>query len=129
MDTGKSALGIDGNLAAAIGYPIGILAIICLIMDKENRFVKFHALQSILYHVAAIVIFIGLVILLTILTVMLAFARLGELSSILWLLYVIVFFGYLAGLIYCAVKSFGGDYFKLPLICNMSEKYSNKLSL
>ncbi len=126
MDTGKSALGIDGNLAAAIGYPIGIIAIICLIMDKENRFVKFHALQSILYHVTAIVVFVGLVILLTILTVMLAFARLGELSSILWLLYMIVFFGYVAGLIYGAVKSYGGNYFKLPLIGNMAEKYANK---
>jgi len=23
MDTGKSALGLDGNVAAALGYPIG----------------------------------------------------------------------------------------------------------
>ena len=56
MDTGKSALGLDGNLAAALGYPIGIIAIISLIMEKENRFVKFHALQSILLHVAFIVV-------------------------------------------------------------------------
>ncbi len=49
-DTGKSAIGLDGNLAAALGYPIGILAIICLIMDKENKFVKFHALQAILLY-------------------------------------------------------------------------------
>ena len=56
MDTGKSALGLDGNLAAALGYPIGIIAIICLIMEKENRFVKFHALQSILLHVAFILV-------------------------------------------------------------------------
>ena len=56
MDTGKSALGLDGNLAAALGYPVGIIAIICLVMEKENRFVKFHALQSILLHVAFIVV-------------------------------------------------------------------------
>src|SRR5207244_13657501 len=60
MDTGKSALGLDGNIAAALGYPIGIIAIICLIIEKENRFVKFHALQSILLHVAAIVLMIAL---------------------------------------------------------------------
>src|SRR5437868_12324486 len=59
MDTGKSALGLDGNLAAALGYPIGIIAIISLIMEKENRFVKFHALQSILLHVAFIVVAIA----------------------------------------------------------------------
>ena len=59
MDTGKSALGLDGNVAAALGYPIGIIAIICLIMEKENRFVKFHALQSILLHVGFIVVAIA----------------------------------------------------------------------
>jgi len=49
-------LGLDGNLAAAIGYPFSILAIVCLVMEKENRFVKFHALQSILLHVAMIIV-------------------------------------------------------------------------
>src|SRR5215467_850059 len=69
-DTGKSALGLDGNLAAALGYPIGIIAIICLIIEKENRFVRFHALQSILLHVA----FIVLIIAVWILTIVLAIA-------------------------------------------------------
>jgi len=125
-DTGKSALGLDGNLAAAIGYPIGIIAIISLIMEKENRFVKFHAWQSILYHVAAIVVFIGLMILLTILSIMLAVAKLGELSGILWLLYFVVFVAYVAGLIYGAVKAYGGIQFKLPIVGNMAEKFANK---
>src|SRR5260370_11281734 len=69
MDTGKSALGLDGNIAAALGYPIGIIAIICLIMEKENRFVKFHALQSILLHVGFIVVAIALSVLGTILAI------------------------------------------------------------
>ena len=60
MDTGKSALGLDGNVAAALGYPIGIIAIISLIIEKENRFVRFHAMQSLLLHVAWIVIAIVL---------------------------------------------------------------------
>ena len=126
MDTGKSALGLDGNLAAALGYPIGIIAIICLIIEKENRFVKFHALQSILYHVAAIIVFIVVVIVLVILSILLALARVGELSALLWLLYMVVFLGYFAGLIFAAVKAYGGDYFKLPFIGNMAEKFANK---
>jgi uncharacterized membrane protein len=126
METGKSALGLDGNVTAAIGYPIGIFAIVVLIMEKENRFVKFHALQSVIYHVAALVVFIGLVVLLTILSIMLAFARLGELSALLWLIYMIVFFAYIAGFIYAAVKSYGGNEFKLPVIGNMAEKWTSK---
>src|SRR5687767_15678485 len=60
MDTGKSALGLDGNVAAALGYPIGIIAIISVIMEKENNFVKFHAIQSLCFHVAMIILMIAL---------------------------------------------------------------------
>src|SRR5215471_19152990 len=62
MDTGKSALGLDGNVAAALGYPIGIIAIISLIIEKENRFVRYHALQAILLFVLWFVVIIALVI-------------------------------------------------------------------
>ena len=127
MDTGKSALGgIDGNIAALIGYIFWPIAVVCIIMDKENKFVRFHAIQALAYNVAAVVVFICLVIVLTILSVMLAFARLGELSGILWLLYLLVVLVYLAGLIYAAVKAYGGAMFKLPVVGNMAEKWSNK---
>jgi uncharacterized membrane protein len=126
MDTGKSALGLDGNVAAALGYPIGIIAIISLVMEKENRFVKFHAIQSLLYHAAAIIVFVVLVIVLTILTIVLALisSALGALSSLLWLLYMIVFLAYLIGLIYAAVKAYNGDKFVLPVIGGMADKWT-----
>ena len=134
MDTGKSALGLEGNLAAALGYPIGILALICLIMEKENRFVKFHALQSILLHVAFIII----IIVVWILGIILLFAgiaasaatnsgALGGLMSMLFgLIWLVVIVAYLGGLIFAAVKAYGGDYFKLPIVGNMAEKFANK---
>jgi uncharacterized membrane protein len=123
---GKAALGgIDGNLAALLGYIIWIVALISLIMEKENRFVKFHAIQSLLLHAAAVIVFIALVILLTILGIMLAFAGLGALGAILWLLYMVVVVAYIAALIYAAVKAYGGLEFKLPVIGNMAEKWTN----
>lgn len=126
-DTGKSALGgLDGNIAALIGYIVWPIALVCLIMDKENRFVRFHAVQSLVYHAAAVIVFLGLVIVLTFLSIMLAFARLGELSGLLWLLYMVVVIVYIAGLVYAAVKAYGGDEFKLPIIGNMAEKWANK---
>jgi len=134
MDTGKSALGLDGNLAAALGYPIGIIAIICLIMEKENRFVKFHALQSILLHVAFIVVAIVVWILGIILLVAGAAASaatnsgaagglIGMLFGLVWLLVIVAYIG---GLIFAAVKSYGGNMFKLPVIGNMAENFANK---
>ena len=132
MDTGKSALGLDGNVAAALGYPIGIIAIICLIMEKENRFVRFHALQSILLHVGFFVVAIAVWIIGVILAIagMAAAAAtnsgalggiVGMLFGLVWLVMIV---GYLGGLIYAAVKSYGGNEFKLPVIGNMAEKWT-----
>jgi len=134
MDTGKSALGLDGNIAAALGYPIGIIAIICLIMEKENRFVKFHALQSILLHVGFIVVAIALSVLGTILAIAGVAASaatnsgafgglIGMLIGLVWLVLVLAYVG---GLIFAAVKSYGGAEFKLPIIGNMAEKWTSK---
>jgi uncharacterized membrane protein len=132
MDTGKSALGLDGNVAAALGYPIGIIAIISLIMEKENRFVKFHALQSILLHVGFFVVAIAVWIIGVILAIagMAAAAAtnssalggiVGMLFGLVWLVMIV---GYIGGLIYGAVKAYGGAEFKLPIIGNMAEKWT-----
>lgn len=132
MDTGKSALGLDGNVAAALGYPIGIVALISLIMEKENRFVKFHALQSLLLFAAAIVVMIALWVLSAIVVVggIAASAAtqsgaFGGLASMLfglvWLIFVIAF---VAALIMAAVKAYGGNEYKLPVIGNMAEKWT-----
>ena len=134
MDTGKSALGMDGNLAAALGYPIGIIAIISLIMEKENRFVKFHALQSLLLHVAFIVVaiavwIIGIVLLIAGMAASAAtnsgagVGLMGLLSMLIWLAFFVTYVGVL---IFAAVKAYGGNYFKLPVIGNMAEKFANK---
>lgn len=134
MDTGKSALGLDGNVAAALGYPIGIIAIISLIMEKENRFVKFHALQSILLHVGFIVVaiavwIIGIILLVAGIAASAATnsgAAGGLMSMLFGLLWLVVIVAYIAGLILSAVKAYGGNDFKLPVIGNMAEKFANK---
>ena len=135
MDTGKSALGLDGNVAAALGYPIGVIAIICLIMEKENRFVKFHAWQAILLYIALVAVWIALVVLSIILGVIgiaasatgSAGGALGSIIGLLWtLVWLAVFLGGFIAIIIGAVKAYGGNYFKLPIIGNMAEKFANK---
>jgi uncharacterized membrane protein len=137
MDTGKSALGLDGNLAAALGYPIGILAIICLIMEKENRFVKFHALQSILLHVSIMVVGIALGIIFMIIGIILGVASAAANSSaggglaaifglLSFLVWIIILVAYIGGLIMAAVKAYNGVMFKLPILGNLAEKWTSK---
>jgi uncharacterized membrane protein len=131
MDTGKSALGLDGNVAAALGYPIGIIALISLIMEKENRFVKFHALQSILMHVAFWVVLIAAWFIGIVLAIGSAAASAatdsgaigGLFGSLFGLLMFALFVAYVGALIFGAVKSYGGNMFKLPVIGNMADKW------
>lgn len=134
MDTGKSALGLDGNVAAALGYPIGIIAIISLIIEKENRFVRFHAMQSILLHVAWIVVAIVLMFLFFILAIfgIAASAAGGEaggavggiFSMLIGLIWMVVIAAYIGGLIYAAVKAYGGNKFMLPVVGAMADKWT-----
>ncbi|MEK6333314.1 MAG: DUF4870 domain-containing protein [Acidobacteriota bacterium] len=132
MDTGKSALGLDGNVAAALGYPIGIIAIISLIMEKENRFVKFHALQSILLHVAFIIVaivvwIVGVILVIVGLAASAATnsSAFGGLFSMLFgLIWLVVIAGYIGGLIYAAVKAYGGEKLMLPVVGAMADKWT-----
>ena len=134
-NTGKSALGLEGNIAALLGYIIWPVALVCVIIEKENKFVRFHAIQSLLYHAAIIVVIIVLMVVSVILGIVGLAASsasdaggaiggiLGSLISLVWMVIVLA---YLAGLIFAAVKAYGGNWFKLPVVGNMAEKLANK---
>jgi uncharacterized membrane protein len=127
MQNQKSALGLDGNVTALIGYIIGIVALIEIFIEKENRFAKFHAIQAVLFHVLFWVSFVVVWIVggILVLAISAASSSLGWiLGLLLTLLLVVIFFGGLGGIIYAAVKSFQGNMFKLPIVGNMAEKWT-----
>jgi uncharacterized membrane protein len=127
--------GMDPKIAAAISY-IWIVGVIFFILEKENKFVRFHALQSILFGVGSTVVMIVLMILATILTVVFGIGGamigggVGTLVSLLvWLIWLVAWLLGMAmfvGLIYAAVKAYQGQKFKLPIIGNMAENMVNK---
>ncbi len=46
--SGKTESGLQANVAGALSYLLGwVTGIIFLFLEKENRFVRFHAVQSI----------------------------------------------------------------------------------
>lgn len=138
MDTGKAALGgLDGNLAAALGYPIGIIAILSVFMEKDNKFVRFHAFQSLFLIVGYIVLMIALVIITVILTAVVGGAAsaagsagggiAASLIGLIWILIMMILpLVFLAVLIFAAVKAYGGNMFKFPVIGNIAEGMANK---
>ena len=127
--TGKSAIGLDANLAAALGYPIGILGLISFFIDKENKFVRFHGIQSVLYSVALGVLFFVIWIVLGILAVILSQVS-GALAAVIGILYILLFLVFaviwFGGLLYSGYRAYQGQTFKLPLVGNFAEKIVEK---
>ena len=131
----KSALGLDANVTALLGYIVWVIALVSIIMEKNNRFVRFHAIQSLAYQVSMAILFGALGILQAIMTVLfgVAAAAAGSsggagigiifslLSVLIWLVVPLLA---VIGVILAAVKAYQGQMFKLPIIGNLAEKWS-----
>jgi len=107
LGKGKTASGLDENLAGLLCYVFGfITGVIFLLIEKDNRFVRFHALQSIFVSVAIFVLNIALNLI----------PFLGFLLSSLLMIAALVVW------IVLMVKAYQGQRFKLPIIGDMVEK-------
>lgn len=130
--TGKSAIGLDANLAAALGYPIGVLGLINFFIDKDNKFVRFHGIQSVLYSAIVGAVFTVVWILLAIIGMILSQisgalgALIGILYLLLFLVFLVVWFG---ALLYSGYRAYQGETFKLPVVGNFAEKIAGKEAL
>ena len=131
MSGGKTALGLDANIGALLCYvanfipcclPLGLIySIIVLVQDKTNKLVRFHAFQSILLSVIGGVI--GILIY-AFLIVGVA-AKSGILVTLISLVASLFGLAVLAAIIYCAIKAFQGEIFKLPVLGDLADKWSN----
>ncbi|MGI8555538.1 MAG: DUF4870 domain-containing protein [Pyrinomonadaceae bacterium] len=129
MSGGKtSVLGLDNNLAALLCYILTpccfigtVLSLIFFFTEKNNKFVKFHAMQSILLLAVSIVFsiilgFIGLAFGLMRMEI-LTYAIFG-LRGIIGL----IIFGLL---IYAGIQAYQNNLTKLPIIGDLADKWSN----
>ena len=102
----KTSTGLDENVAGLLCYVVWwVTGIIFFILEKENKFVRFHALQSI--------IVLGFFWLLGMIFIWVPF-----LYWIIWVIGVIFW-------IILMVKAYQGQKWKLPVAGNIAEKYSN----
>ncbi len=105
---GKTTTGMQADIEALLCYLLGfITGIIFYVIEKENKYVRFHAMQS-------IVVFGFLMVLQWILMVTLIGAVLvplvGLVSLILWIILMI--------------KAYQGEKFKIPVAGDIAEKNS-----
>ena len=109
QDLGTTDTGIKPNIAALLAYFLWFISgLVFLLIEKKNKFVRFHAMQSIV-----------------------AF---GSLFVVLWVLGMLpVVGGLLSGVLYIfwvglwvvlMVKAYQGEKFKLPWAGEIAEKNS-----
>src|SRR5690349_886391 len=107
-DLGKTSTGIQPNVAALLSYAFGFISgIIFFVIEKENKFVRFHALQSTILFGAIFALQFALPI-----TIFLA---------------IIIPLLSIASLVLCVIlmlKAYQGEMFKLPVVGDLAEKNS-----
>ncbi|HXT27867.1 MAG TPA: DUF4870 domain-containing protein [Vicinamibacterales bacterium] len=97
---------MDANIAATLSYLVGfVTGVIFLLLEKENKFVRFHAMQSTILFAGIVAIDI-LLQLVPILGALVVIFVVIPASAILWLLLMF--------------KAYQGEEFRLPLIGDMA---------
>ncbi len=103
----KTSTGMNQNVAGLLCYLAGwITGLVFFLIEKENRFVRFHAMQS-------IITFGGLTVL---------FILLGFIPVLGWVIMPILGLAQLVLWVLLMVKAYSGEYFKLPVIGDLAEK-------
>ena len=130
VQTTKSSTGLDENIAALLSYVFGwVSGLIFFLIEKDSRLVRFHAMQSLLLNVAALIFGIGIWVIsvvVLIITSQISGLLSSLLSVVLGLLGFAILIGLLIAVIMCLIKAYQGQYFKLPVIGNFAEKFSAK---
>ena len=108
-DLGKTSTGLQPNAAGLLSYLAGfITGVIFYVIEKDNKFVRFHAMQSII--VFGFLFILGL--------------ALPIIPFIGWFLAPILWIGELILWIVLMVKAYQGEFFKLPIAGDIAEKNS-----
>ncbi|MGB9593892.1 MAG: DUF4870 domain-containing protein [Anaerolineae bacterium] len=111
METKKTALGLSENIEGALAY-IGwwVTGLVFWFLEPENRFVRFHAMQS-------IVVFGAITI---------AAFLLGLIPVIGWILSPILWLAGVVLWLWLMYKAYQGELYKLPWAGDFAEQQVNK---
>ncbi len=97
---------VKGNLVATLAYLGGILSAIFIILTVDNKFVRFHAIQSTITFVIIFVI--------SMVVVSIPFVG-WMISPLIWLLGFILY-------IFLMYQAYKGEKFKLPVIGDIADR-------
>jgi uncharacterized membrane protein len=119
----KTNMGLEPNIAGLLCYVpccVGLVfSVVAAIVEKQSRFVRFHAFQSLLVHAAAIVLGIGI----QVLQVVLGVAGLGAVGLLLSLVGMLVGVAFLGLTIFMMIKANAGQELELPAVGPMARQW------
>jgi uncharacterized membrane protein len=105
-EKGKSSTGLDENVAGFFCYLFGfVTGIVFLVVEKESRFVKFHAKQS-------TITFLGLFVLI------LLFGGVPIIGALVFIFSLILWF-------FLMIRALQGKRYSLPIVGKMAEEKTN----
>ncbi|HEY0723702.1 MAG TPA: DUF4870 domain-containing protein, partial [Pyrinomonadaceae bacterium] len=113
-----------------LSYVFGwVSGLIFFLIEKDSRLVRFHAMQSLLLQVVFVVLAIVIWVIVFVL-VIIASQVSGLLSTLVsivaTLIWIVLILGIVVAWIMCLIKAYQSQYFKLPVIGNFAEKFSQK---
>jgi uncharacterized membrane protein len=115
-----SSTGLNKNVAAALAYLAGPLSgVLLLVLEGSSRYVRFHAMQSIVA-LGGLWLIAALLVLLSILTVFVSATGFQVLLYAAWVtggIWIVVW-------MICLVNAFSGRMGKLPLAGTYAERWS-----
>ncbi|MDD5318034.1 MAG: DUF4870 domain-containing protein [Candidatus ainarchaeum sp.] len=123
----------QNNIFAGLSYLLGwIVALIVFVVAKDDKFARFHALQSILwtvvYFVAAMASLIVAVVCMFVLGIVGAALNLGGITAVLTFVpFALPLLVMLAAFLYwlwAMIQAFTGKWYKLPFIGNFAESHA-----
>jgi len=114
---GSQGSGLAPNVASLLCYLCGIVTgIIFLVIEKENKEIKFHAWQSIFLNGGVIAIFIVFFIL----------SFIPFIGVVFGIANILVGLGYLIVWILALIKAYNGEHWLIPVVGNLAEQQVNK---
>ncbi|MFH1198715.1 MAG: DUF4870 domain-containing protein [Candidatus Omnitrophota bacterium] len=114
-DVGKTSFGMDANVAGLLCYLGGfVTGIVFYALEKENKFVRFHALQSIIVFGALFVLNIADAI---ILGIFLPYTIRSAIAMVLSLVGLVFW-------VLLMIKAYQGEIFKVAIAGDIAEKNS-----
>jgi uncharacterized membrane protein len=122
----KTNLGLEPNIAGLLcNIPgccgIGVVfSIVAVIVEKQSRFVRFHALQSLLLNGAGLIVLVGL----QVAGFVLGSIGLWAVGGLIWVLELAVLVALLAASVLLMIKANGGEEFELPVVGPMARQWA-----